>query len=343
MKQENNFNVDFKDMLSDKQELNKIFNHIGQDQYEIGEILSTYEKDDNRQGAIIMVQDNKIDELQKIIIDAIYGEPNSTQVKDVTYDQGAECDKRIILYTLENPGYTKNEYRHEHEMAEGFVKINNDCGCDTFVVEVSLDSDKTYKYNIEMFPDGKKWTSFKKLPAKLEFEKAVFKVFYNQTDWYEGYEHVEHMEDIAGWFDGTYWCLDIHGIEYIYPVWTEEGMFAQAVSISDEGKTKLKSIKENNLKNLEKMFVNREITFEKGLAENITMSIKLWDKPFSFFTKASPEDKEKTAEFLRKFDHQISEYWDHRHYLKGPENKVVKEHLAIPKDAFNELEQEISA
>ena len=93
-----------------------------------------------------MAKDNKTEKLQKIIIDAIDGEPNSTQVKELTYDQGADCDKRIILYTLDNPNYSKNEFWYEQEMVEGFAKVNNDCGFETFVVEVSLDSDKTYKY-----------------------------------------------------------------------------------------------------------------------------------------------------------------------------------------------------
>ena len=97
-------------------------------------------------------------------------------------------------------------------MAEGFAKVNNDCGFDTFVIEVSLGSDKTYKYDLEIYPDEKKWTSLKKLPTKQEFEKAVFRVFYNQTDQLGGYEN-DYMNDIDDWFSGTCWYLDMYGYQ----------------------------------------------------------------------------------------------------------------------------------
>ena len=94
------FNVNFKEMLNDTAEINNILNRIDLEHLQVEKILSSYEKDNNRFGVIFMAKDNKTEKLQKIIIDAIDGEPNSTQVKELTYDQGADCDKRIILYTL---------------------------------------------------------------------------------------------------------------------------------------------------------------------------------------------------------------------------------------------------
>ena len=42
----------------------------------------------------------------------------------------------------------------------------------------------------------------------------------------------------------------------------------------------------------------------------VTMLIKLWDKPLSFFTNATPVNKEKIAEYLREVAHRIDEYWN---------------------------------
>jgi hypothetical protein len=181
MKNEINLNVDFKEMLKDPQFLSDTLNGIDRELLLLIKIISTYEKNDNRHGVIFTARETDTGKMQKIIIDAIYGEPNSTQVKDLTYGIGADCDKRIIFYTLENPGYTRNEYRHE--MTKKFAKINNDCGVETFIVKVFLDSDKTKKYNFEVYPDENKLTR----PTKLEFEKAVFNVFYNQKDKYGRY------------------------------------------------------------------------------------------------------------------------------------------------------------
>ena len=83
---------------------------------------------------------------------------------------------------------------------------------------------------------------------------------------------------------GIWICMDIN---FKFPVWDENGLFVQADSITHEGADELKSIKENNQKYLQKMFVNRETTFEIADSGKITMLIKLWDKPLSFFTKAT--------------------------------------------------------
>jgi hypothetical protein len=338
MEKENNFNIDFKEMLSDKQELTKIFNHIGQEQYEIGEILSTYKKDHNRQGAIIMIQDNKIDALQKIIIDAIYGQPNSTQVKDVTYDQGADCDKRIIFYALENSGSFKTSYRHEQEMTEGFVKINNDCGCGTYLINVSktLDDSKepVYCYKTKIEPDNKRLTCLKKLPSKLEFEQAIFGIFYNYSSDWRNSHYIEHPEN---WFD-NYWHLIFHDISFRYPIWTEDGLFIQGVSKSEIGDINLKWFMDCKIALLKKFFDNREININTLPSGRSVMGITFWDKPLSYFTTASIEEKEMIAEAIRGYDCVTFEFLDNLFERQMTDEEVLKDLGPIPKNAFKGLE-----
>jgi hypothetical protein len=342
MENKNYFGVDFKKMLNETTRINEILNCIDPGNLQVENIISSYEKNTNRFGTIFMAMNYKLEESQKIIIDAINGEPNSNQVKELTYDQGADCDKRIILYTLVNPNCTKNEFWYEKEMMEGLAKVNNDIGFETFLVYVSLNSDKTYKYSAKIYPDGNRLTSLKKLPTKHEFEKAVFKVFYNQTDERDGYDY-DYNSDMDHWFSGTCRYLDMYGIDFMFPVWSENGLFVQAESITHEGADELKSIKENKQKYLQKMFINREITFEINFSGKVTMVIKLWDKPLSYFSKANYGGKEKIVNKLREVACRIDEYWDYHHYLNGSRNDDVEEYLAIPEDAFNELEKEISA
>ena len=341
MENKKSFGVNFREMLNDTAEINNILNRIDLCNLQVEKILSSYEKDSNRFGVIFMAKD-KNEKLQKIIIDAIDGEPNSTQVKELTYDQGADCDKRIILYTLTNPYYSKNEFWYEKEMTEGLIKVNNDFCFETFLVYVSWASDKKDKFNLEICPDEKKWTSLKKIPTKHEFEKAVFRVFYNQTDQLTDYDY-EYTSDINHWFSGTCRYLDMYGIDFMFPVWNENGLFVQAESMTHEGADELKLIRENNQKYLKKMFVNCETTFEINFSGKVTMLIKLWDKPLSFFSNATYGDKEKIVDKLREVAGRIDEYWDYHHYLNGSRNDDVEEYLAIPEDAFNELEKEILA
>lgn len=342
MEKENNLKVNFKEILSDGQQINQILNRIGQDQFETEEILSSYEKNGNRHGVIFMARATETGKMNKIIIDAIYGEANSTQVKDLTYEIGADCDKRIILYTLGHPDSIKNEYRHEYEMMKGLVSINNDCGFETFVVKVSLDSDKNYQYNAEICPDENKWTQFRKLPTKLEFEKAIFKVFYNQTDQFGGYEN-DHMDDIDEWFSSTGWHLHLNDIYFEYPVWTENGMFMDGVSTSEIGNMHLKWIMDNKMGLLEKFFSNREITFIKPFSGGNMVSIKLWDKPFTYFANASVEKKEGIVETLRGYDGLLFEFWQILFREERSDNVIIKDYGCIPEKAFMELDTKVSA
>jgi hypothetical protein len=339
MEKQNNLNINFKELLSDKPELNKIFKHIGQEQYEIGEILSTYEINDNRQGAIIMVQNNKIDDLQKIVIDATYGEPNLTQVKDVTYEQGAECDIRIILYF--SNGFwkgKKQEYIYEQEMTEGFIKINNDCGCDTYLINASWSFGElekpTYFYQTKIEPGNNRLTCLKRLPSKLEFEQAVFGIFYNCSSEWRNPHHIEHPEN---WFD-NYWHLIFHDISFRYPIWNENGLFMHGVSKSEIGDVTLKWLMDSKIEVLKKFFDNREININTLPSGRNIMEIKLWDKPISYFAKTSIKNKERIAEAIRGYDSVTFEFLDNIFGRNMSDEEVLKNLGPIPEDAFKNLE-----
>jgi len=122
----------------------------------------------------------------------------------------------------------------EVEMVEGFVKVNNDCDFETFLVQVSLDSAKSYKREAEVYPGKKKYTSIKKLPTELEFETAIFNVVLNQN-WALTSNDFIFEENIEYWFSETYRYSDLDGIHYKFPVWNENGLFFQAESITQEG------------------------------------------------------------------------------------------------------------
>jgi hypothetical protein len=77
-------NINFKEILSDAAEVTNLLNRINLKHLQVDKILSSYEKNNNRFGVIFMAKDNKTEKLQKIIIDAINGEPNSTQIKELT-------------------------------------------------------------------------------------------------------------------------------------------------------------------------------------------------------------------------------------------------------------------
>lgn len=339
MKKENNLNVNFKKMFSSNKRLTRILFGMKDELLLVTKTLSNYERNGNRHGVIFMARETDTGRMQKIIIDAIYGEPNSTQVKDLTYGIGTDCDKRIIFYTLENPGYTKNEYRYEHEMVNGFTKVNNDCGVETFVVNVSLNSDKNRKYTAEVYPDENRTTLIKKLPTKQEFDQAAFGIFYNYSSDWRNPHHIEHPEN---WFD-NYWHLIFQDISFRYPIWTESGLSIQGVSKSEIGDINLKWFMDNKIELLKKFFDNREININTLPSGRNIMEIKLWDKPISYFAKTSIKNKERIAEAIRGYDSVTFEFLDNLFERQMPDKEVLKDLGYFPGLAFMDLDKEISA
>lgn len=343
MKKQNKFDVNFKEMLSDIKGLNEVLKYIGPDQFQVEEILSNYEKNGNRYGVIFMAKDNKTKKQQKIIIDGIYGEPNSRQIKDLTYGFGGDCGKRIILYTLDNLDFKEREYMYDGEMAEGFAIINNDCGIETYIFKMLRyivgNGPFPLQLNAEVIPDGERKTLHKILPSLQEFEQAEFGIFYNYSSDWKNPHYIERPED---WFD-NYWHLTFHDISFQYPIWTEDGLFMNGVSKSEIGDVALKWLMDNKIELIKKFFDNREIIIDTLPSGRDVISIKLWGKPFSCFTNASIEEKEKIVEEIRRYDGVIFEFWDDLFGRNMSDAEILKNLDCIPEKAFMGLDNKISA
>jgi len=337
MEQENNFDVNFKKLLSDDKEINKILDRIDGECLMVEDILSTYEKNSNRYGVILTATSLETGKLQKIIIDAIYGEPNSTQVKELTYGDGSDFGKRIIFYTLGHPDHKEREYEYDGQMAEGFAKINNDCGLDIYIFKISLVSDKTYKSNAVVTPDDKRRTLHKILPTLQEFEQAEFGVIYNYSSDWKNPHYIEHPEN---WYD-NYWHEIYHDISFRYPIWNEGGLFMLGVSKSEIGDVTLKWLMDSKIEVLKKFFSNREINIDTLPSGRSIMEIKFWDKPFSCFTRSTVEEKEMIAEAIRGYDSVTFEFLDNLFGRRMTDEEVLKDLGPILEDAFKELEKEI--
>jgi len=61
--------------------------------------INIYERDGNRRGLIVEVQEKNLDVRSKIMIDLKQGQPIINQVYDALYGIGKDCSKRIIMYS----------------------------------------------------------------------------------------------------------------------------------------------------------------------------------------------------------------------------------------------------
>jgi len=328
--------INWQEYLSSENNINHLFTSIGIDEYEFVDIRTPHIINDHRYGIIVIVKEKEAGNLQEFVIDAISGEPSWAQLMDCTFNFGGDCEKRIILYALNHPDMKKG-YLYEAEMATGFAHINNDCKVQTYIVRVSVDrdnqDDKSIIYGVEVKPDGAKRTNHTKLPTKHEFEQAEFGIYYNYTiDWDYGY--INRPED---WIS-NYWHLEIAEIEFKYPVWNQDGLFTLAESVSELGVILIKWLFDTKMELFKKFFYNSDIRLQIKSPTSHVISIKLWDRPLSDFTKATTEDKERLAQMIRKQDSFLFEFWQEILDKGKSDNEIIDYFGSLPENAFTCLD-----
>ena len=222
---------------------------------------------------------------------------------------------------------------YDAEMADGFAHINNDCNVKTYIVKVSVDRNEpdnsSVIYDVEVKPDGKKRTKHTKLPTKQEFQQAEFGIYYNYTiDW--DIDYIDRPED---WFN-NHWHLWIQGLDFKYPVWNQDGLFMLAESKSELGVVTIKWLLDAKMELLKKVFNNSEIKLQIKSPTSHVMSIKLWDRPFSYFVNATIEEKESLAVMIRRQDSFIFEFWQELLDKGNSDNEIIDYLGSLPKQAF---------
>ena len=116
------------------------------------------------------------------------------------------------------------------------------------------------------------------------------------------------------------------------------------ISESEIGNVVLKWLMDEKLELFKKFFGNREVILDNLSSTKHVMSIKIWDKPFSYFTEASTEEKIGFARKIRDYDAEIFEF------LQGlPDSKSnisddeIPEYLyGIPEKAFVDFNKEVT-
>jgi len=326
-----NSKIDWQKHLGSNNNINEILKSTGMTGYELLKIKSRYEVD-NRYGAIIGIR-NKNGTLSQIIIDAIAGSPNWTQMMGLTFNRGRNCKQRIVLYSPDNKNQ-KNGYVFDVEMATGFAHICNDCKLETYILKASVDSNKSGDkliYNIEVKLDGEKGTEHTTLPTRDEFDQAEFQFYYNNT--IEGdIDFVYHPEE---WID-TEWRREImEGIGIRHPIWNQDGLFAVCEPETIDGSILMSWFIKERIKLLATFFNNdlkMKLVKEPYIYE---ISIKLWDKPLSVFTEASTEEKIRLAKMIREQEENVFDFWDDILDRKIPDKKVADYMETLPKPAYS--------
>jgi hypothetical protein len=269
-------NFDFKTYYSSEENIDGLLKAMKLNDYEFGGIKNTYTINDNRFAFGMFVKNKNSGKLLSIYVDAIQGYPCWDQCMDAAFNLGQDYDKRVILFSegKENPKSLNNI-----DVVENFIGVINNSGLETYFIQANNSGknnpEEPLEYFVLTYPaDDKKSASFKKLPTKIDFHWARFKIIFCE---------------IMG--NEEYLCddIDIGKGHYGYPVtgfkiekvWDENGGFINAVLDSD---------KQSDLDILNKYYEELKIRIPDYTIEFIMdgdkvkgVSVKILDIPFSEF------------------------------------------------------------
>jgi len=298
----------WEDLMGSEANIKHLFRSIGIDNYELRNIRSRYVIDNIRHGVIVTVEKKYNKNLAKIIIDAKQGNPTWMQLKDVTFNLGADCDHKIVLYDDSIVVHTDYDHDFDDIIAIGFAKINNYYNVPTHLVKVShctdKISDRVFKYHLEECDAIGSKTNNNKVHSKENFDEAEFWILYDYITNEEPYRYKEPqfwLSNDKGKMPG--------GIDFLFD-WDQKGWFVHVTVYSDEGAKKLKWLCENHYYEIHRKIKDWEVNIKKESDTIYKISMKMSNQPFSDFVHATSDEKRSYIEKIHKKEKDLLGYYD---------------------------------
>lgn len=228
---QNNTVKSWERVLSNKEDLARLFKELRLDNYHDIKIVSrTFSNEDRLIVAVDVMDIQGIKD--RVIIDATSGHPTWRQFINVTYESGKFTDIKIILFASDY-GFDLCHHRGGgREELNCLARHNNKCGVRTFLVKGIMfnrsNQKISTKYEIVAKPDDVKFMPEVKLPSKEEVQRAEFWLGYygmchdaDETYWY--------MEnDIFGDWDWGH-SIGVASLVGTLVIWSDGGLFLKLI------------------------------------------------------------------------------------------------------------------
>ena len=279
----------FENFFSDKGQINHLFNELEIKQ-EFKNVETKYQVDDFRTTTVINTINKVTGNRNKIVIDLILIEPTWQQMMDVTFDIGADCDKKIVIYNGAGyPGYDINS----STMAVGFAKNINYYKENTYIVGARAVESKNGKkeiiYDVKEKPGEIIKDRDDEVPTKEEFHHLEYAIYHDET---LGWEDPPLLLKPGQWFGNR--SSEPGPVNFDFSsFWEDDGFYVGIITglISDiEMMTK---IKDKGIDVIKNKYKGCKIVFleESGVLYGIT--VRVWDWPISDFANLEHEEKNK--------------------------------------------------
>jgi len=291
-----------KNRIQNKKNVEEMINYIAQKStlhqlFETNKIIdidtiheiNIYERDGNRRGLIVEVQEKNLDVRSKIMIDLKQGQPIINQVYDALYGIGKDCSKRIIMYSGGKNNYDSGiptavlwvmelvlRNLHEYPLAISLCKMD----------EKSFTFEPPYA---ESYWDLDEKLSIDQMPTREQFMAEVFWLIY--FDSFNKCFYNPKRIFIDGFIDTSDWghtiLIDCSFSGEIQLYWDQDGV-RYVVKQETDNQEYLKMVLDYEMQALQERYGTDAIKFENVVGRLPRLYIKYSDKPFEWLYTATP-------------------------------------------------------
>lgn len=221
----------------------------------------------------------------RVIIDVSFHAPTWQQFIDITYNQGAGCDFKVILFNKEQDD---EDYSSDAYIIDDRVRINNKCSVPTYLVNANgnLTSPKNRMRQLDVMesPDHVQRDPNLEFPSKRTVEEAGFWLpFYWGTFNNEMLGH--EIDDLEG--TSSY---GLRGHLDSIVNWNDEGLFMELSTESDD--QAIKWLWERKKKEIEDKYPGSTLHMTQKKDGFQALSLRVDKTPFTDCLQSSPREKD---------------------------------------------------
>ena len=295
--------------LSDKKSASNFLQN-----YEIANVESIldireYDTYCDRKGLILDIKENNATDKCKVMIDVKSGQPSVEQVYDAIYTIGADCTKRVLVFTDGRDYDDCNYLGADIGVVGNLLSEINSNKLELYMIKaMSITDDEFYIYDLIDGPCDDIGDVVDPLPSQIEFlEEEFWQLFYIPLDGIIGNEWIPFLDGFLN-YNGlgsheNLGCVDAK------LTWTKSGLIFH---VADNGRSQgnLKEIWNDKAHILKRLFSGCNLKFNDRTENWSELIIKIWDLPISYLAGANRYEKEFCAKFMKSSFSKLAMFFE---------------------------------
>jgi hypothetical protein len=252
--------------------------------------INPYQRDGDRRGLILDVQEKNADARSKIMIDLKQGQPIINQVYDSLYDIGNDCSKRIILYSDGHNDHDKNIPTADYWAVNSLINSLQQYPLGIYFFEMDEDTFTIGPHYMHDYFEPDQHFPISEVPTREQFMAETFwSVYFDSFNegFYESFKtFIGGFRDTDDWGHIIYIDCSFFGEIRLY--WDQKGVKYVVKQVHDYDEY-LKIVLDFEMPRLQEQYGPDAIEFENVVGKLPRLHIKYSNRPFDWLYSASPK------------------------------------------------------